>query len=79
MSVTCGFRGMRSFCVYVAAYFVRHSGCAEEKSVLGDMAFPSFLDGIVSCRSCRNPSPAHENHAELLLHRRNWSKARTCQ
>ena len=34
--------------------FVWHSGCAEEKSVLGDVAFPSF-DGIVSWRSLPSP------------------------
>jgi len=42
MHEACGFRGMRFPCVYVVALFLRHSGSAEGKSVLGDMAFPSF-------------------------------------
>ena len=42
MGMTCGFRGMRSFCVYVAVLFVRHSGSAEGKSALARRDVPVF-------------------------------------
>ena len=40
MAMTCGFRGMRSYCVYVAALYVWHSGSAEGKSALDRHGVP---------------------------------------
>jgi TM2 domain-containing membrane protein YozV len=50
---------MRFLGVYVAVRFVRHSGSAEGKSVLGDVAFPSFLTVLPLVVLAFNPLPCN--------------------